>query len=390
MKKTILKKSKTTKNEKKQVYFQADIPSPDPIPKIKIPNFVSQPFINIKKKELQSIGNFDEYEEPLENEEFRVQKMKSPLLRKTKTENKKIEQNTPKIFDKGNDEENENDPEKEKRVIASFLKMETIGGGKNIPKLLRKVISLAKAILKLPHILYFDQDALDFGYPKSWALNYAKISSIFGDRLVLGIMKSPKKIFYFDEALVFHKDQLFETGDPTELLSNEFSMVSRRMRREDPLFYEAWKNGVSYKELLAFKRKVNERRKRTLLMTEHEIENFKEEVVENPIIEYHRKQSARNSQFPKYSERNNSGDQKSSRRSRRVSQDDDGITTGAQNFEITVPNNMTTFRGIKSIKGSFNELSHRTYKSSKNWKMEKKSLDDSSEVDIDNDCKEGR
>lgn len=137
-----------------------------------------------------------------------------------------------------------------KNITRAFVSQKTVGSGKNIPKMLRRLVSLAKAILKLPHILYFDEEALEFGVRKSWESNFAKLSSIFEDRVMIGLMHSTRRLMFFDHVIVIHKGKIIERGQPKQLLSNQFSFISRRMRKEDKLLYQAFKDNVDYEELV--------------------------------------------------------------------------------------------------------------------------------------------
>ena len=134
------------------------------------------------------------------------------------------------------------------------------------------------------------------------------------------------------------------------------------MRKEDPFFYQAHKNGINYKELLEFKRKVTERRKN---QTNNYFTNKLDEDIENPIIKHQLKIStARGTLNSKNFERIGSGDKRSSRKidlRGRVSMNDlhnsEHKIEQARSCKIKIPHNLKTFRGINSIKQSFNSFS---------------------------------
>ena len=62
----------------------------------------------------------------------------------------------------------EDTPNQEYSMISNFLQMQIFNKGQNIPIGLRKMVVIAKAILRNPKYVFIDENALDLEFPNAW------------------------------------------------------------------------------------------------------------------------------------------------------------------------------------------------------------------------------
>lgn len=132
-------------------------------------------------------------------------------------------------------------PTEEYETIKKFLSMQVANQGNNIPVNMRKIISLAKAIVDSPQVIFIDENALDLGYDAAWEHTFKKISYCFEDRLIIGLLNSTCRIVEFDQVILVENGAVVEQGNVLELLKNKESKVAQKMLKETPDIYHKYR-----------------------------------------------------------------------------------------------------------------------------------------------------
>lgn len=137
-----------------------------------------------------------------------------------------------------------------KQVHLDLLDQPIYSFGANIPQNIRRMIHIARTIIKMPQALFFEEESIEYGIEGSWKSNYEKIKGFMQDRLVVGLLDTTEHVMEFEEVILMHEGCIVEEGRPSILIKDEFSLLSRRMRKENP---------SKYRELLEAEKRKSKR-----------------------------------------------------------------------------------------------------------------------------------
>jgi len=116
--------------------------------------------------------------------------------------------------------------------------MKVSNRGANIPWNMRKLVMIAKVLLRLPEIIYFDEKAFDLGTHSPWDDMFEKLESMFFDSVMVGIVDSIDHLGHFDHLIYMNDGKVIEQGRMKDLIRNPDSIISRRIAGENLTKYK--------------------------------------------------------------------------------------------------------------------------------------------------------
>lgn len=129
-------------------------------------------------------------------------------------------------------------PKTEINTILNFLKMPVLNRGANVPWNMRKIVSIARAFVESPQVLFFDENALQIGNHSTWESHYRLLESLFYDSTMIALLSGIDNLLHFDYIVYLEKGSISEQGTLKELILNENSRLSREVRVQNPILYK--------------------------------------------------------------------------------------------------------------------------------------------------------
>lgn len=115
--------------------------------------------------------------------------------------------------------------------LGEFLKMRVAFAGQNIEKSIRKVISLARAILEKPRLILLYEEAINCGYGVAYNVDVLKARC--PESTVMSITRSNRNILSYDQIILMDGGMIIDQGDPIELISQEQSHFHNYLKETD-------------------------------------------------------------------------------------------------------------------------------------------------------------
>ena len=129
--------------------------------------------------------------------------------------------------------------------LSEFLKMTVAFAGQNIEKSIRKVITLARAILEKPKLLMLYEEAINCGHGVAHNINILKNKC--PDSTVMSITRSNRDILSYDQIILMDGGMVIDQGDPKELILQEQSHFYNYLKETDHDIFLHLKQKLAYK-----------------------------------------------------------------------------------------------------------------------------------------------